>query len=195
MSNLHSIKSRETRVCKNVSSKNKGRCRDGAVFTCKVWQTTWRKYRRNREEGRSMQQGGGPVHGKPRSLSCADFEYVFTIPTSANILLRLLLLHAHSSSSASPLHPQVQPYNFPIFLLYLLHVLCTLVIRFILANCLLLNLLCCALESRPSCSSMQFITCFDVTASCRTHILWIHHLCSCASCSTLRPWKITQLSY
>ena len=24
------------RVCKNVSSKNKGRCRDGAVSTCKV---------------------------------------------------------------------------------------------------------------------------------------------------------------
>ena len=26
---------------------------------------------------RSMQQGGGPVHAKPRSLTCADFEYVF----------------------------------------------------------------------------------------------------------------------
>ena len=38
MCNLHSIKSEETRVCKNVSSKNKGRCRDGAVSTCKVWQ-------------------------------------------------------------------------------------------------------------------------------------------------------------
>ena len=31
MCNLHSIKSQETRVRKNVSSKNKGRCRDGAV--------------------------------------------------------------------------------------------------------------------------------------------------------------------
>ena len=30
---------------------------------------------------RSMQQGG-LVHAKPRSLICADFEYVFTIPTS-----------------------------------------------------------------------------------------------------------------
>ena len=29
--NLHSIKTQETRVCKNVSSKNKGKCRDGAV--------------------------------------------------------------------------------------------------------------------------------------------------------------------
>ena len=64
-----------------------------------------------------------------------------------------------------------------------------IVIRFILANCLLLNLLSCALESRPSCSSMQSITCFDVTASCMTHILWLHHLCSYASCYTLRPWK------
>ena len=36
--NLHSIKSGETRVCKNVSSINKSRCRDGAVCTCKVWQ-------------------------------------------------------------------------------------------------------------------------------------------------------------
>ena len=36
MSNLHSIKRIETRVCKNVSSKHKGRCRDGAVCTCKV---------------------------------------------------------------------------------------------------------------------------------------------------------------
>ena len=26
------------RVCKNASSKSKGRCRDGAVRTCKVWQ-------------------------------------------------------------------------------------------------------------------------------------------------------------
>ena len=75
------------------------------------------------------------------------------------------------------------------------HLLCTLVFRFILANCLLLNLLCCALESRPSCSSMHSITCIDVTVSCRTHILWIHHLCSYASCSALRPWKPTQLSY
>ena len=67
----------------------------------------------------------------------------------------------------------------------------TIVIRFILANCLLLNLLCCALKSRPSCSSMQSITCLDVTASCMTHILWLHHLCSYASCytRTLRPWK------
>ena len=36
---------------------------------------------------------------------------------------------------------------------------------------------------------MQSITCFDVTASCRTHILWLHHLCSYASCYTLRLWK------
>ena len=71
-----------------------------------------------RGASRSMQQGVGMVHAKPRSLTCADFGYVFTIPTSTNmILLRLLLLHVHSSSSASPLHPQVQPYNFPIFLL------------------------------------------------------------------------------
>ena len=31
MCSLHSIKTQETRVCKNVSSKNKGKCRDGAV--------------------------------------------------------------------------------------------------------------------------------------------------------------------
>ena len=63
--------------------------------------TTWRINRSNKEEGRSMQrgaggggggswsvqQGGGPVNTKPRSLTCADFEYAFTIPTSANILL------------------------------------------------------------------------------------------------------------
>ena len=56
------------------------------------------------KEGRSMQQEGpvhtkrgasrsmqqeGLVHAKLRSLTCADFEYVFTIPTSANILPRL----------------------------------------------------------------------------------------------------------
>ena len=84
-------------VCKNVSSKNKGRCKDGAVRTCKVWQNHLAENRSNKEEGRSMQRGGGggswsmqqggPVHTKPRSLTCADFEYVFTIPTSANILL------------------------------------------------------------------------------------------------------------
>ena len=51
-------------------------------------ETTWRKNRRNKEEGRSMQRRG-PVHAKPRSLTCADFEYFFTIPTSANILPRL----------------------------------------------------------------------------------------------------------
>ena len=34
----------------------------------------------------SMQQGGGLVHAKPRPLTCADFDYIFTIPTSANIL-------------------------------------------------------------------------------------------------------------
>ena len=37
------------------------------------------------QPSRSMQQGG-LVHAKPRSLTCADFEYVFTIPTSAYIL-------------------------------------------------------------------------------------------------------------
>ena len=31
-------------------------------------------------------QGGGLVDAKPRTLTCADFDYVFTIPTSANIL-------------------------------------------------------------------------------------------------------------
>ena len=55
----------------------------------------------------SMQQGGGPVHTKPRSLTCADFEYVFTIPTSANILLHSFVhymslyaesLHGHGRS-------------------------------------------------------------------------------------------------
>ena len=140
----------------------KGRCRDGAVCTCKV----------KPPDGKTVGTRRRLVHAKPRSLTCADFEYVFTIPTSANILLRLLLLHAHSSSSASPLHPQVQPYKYRHFSA-LLHVLCTCTIvnRFILANCFLLNLLCCALESRPSCSSMQSTTCLDVTASCRTHIL------------------------
>ena len=136
------------------------------------------------------------VHAKPRSLTCVDFEYVFTIPTSANILLRLLLLRAHSSSSASPLHPQVYTALQFSHLSALLHVLCTLVIRFILANCLLLNLLCSALESRPSCSSMQSIMCFVVTASCRIHILWIDYLCSYTSCSALsfRPWKTSSVT-
>ena len=70
MCNLHSIKSGETRVCKNVSSKNKGRCRDGAVCTCKYGKTTWRKNRRNKEEGRSMQRRGpvGPCN-KEEGLS------------------------------------------------------------------------------------------------------------------------------
>ena len=140
----------------------------------------------------SMQQGG-PVHAKPRSLTCADFEYVFTIPTSANF--------AAPPPTACPFQlfsfsftPTGTALQFP-HLSALLHVLCALVIRFILADCLLLNLLYCALESRPSCSSMQSITCFDVTASCRNQILWIHHLCSYASCSALRPRKTTQLSY
>ena len=61
--------------------------------------TTWRKNRRNKEEHWSMQregasrsmQQGGPVHAKPRSLTCADFEYVFTIPTSC--MDRPSLLH------------------------------------------------------------------------------------------------------
>ena len=42
-----------------------------------------------RGASRSMQQRG-LVHAKPRSLTCADFEYVFTIPTSAYILPLLL---------------------------------------------------------------------------------------------------------
>ena len=137
--------------------------------------------RRNKEEGqsmqrgggsRSMQQGGGPVYAKPRSLTCTDFEYVFTILTSANICcasyycmpipaLQLPLYTHRYSLTISP------SFCFVACALY------TIVIRFILANCLLLNLLCCALESRPSCSSMQSITCFNVTASCRTQILWI----------------------
>ena len=37
---------------------------------------------------------GQPVHAKPRSLTFADFEYIRTIPTSGNILLRLLLVTA-----------------------------------------------------------------------------------------------------
>ena len=141
--------------------------------------------------GRSMQQGGGPVHVKPRSLTCADFEYVFTIPISANILLHLLLLHALQL----PLYTHWYSLTiFPSFC-FVACALYTIVVRFILVNCLLLNLLCCALESKPSCSSMQSITYFDVAASCNTHILWLHHLCSYASCCALRPWKTNQLSY
>ena len=80
------------RVRKNAFSKNKGRCRDGAVCTCKVWQNHLAENRRNKEEGQSMQKGGQPaaVHAKPRPLTFADFEYIYTIPTSGNILPRLL---------------------------------------------------------------------------------------------------------
>ena len=47
------------RMCNNVSSKNKFRCRDGAVCVpARYGKTTWRKNCWNKEEGRSMQRGG-----------------------------------------------------------------------------------------------------------------------------------------
>ena len=96
-------------------------------------------------------EGNQPVHAKPRSLTFADFEYICTIPTSGNILPHLLLLHNHSGYSASLSHLQVQLYNLPIPLLCC--AVSSLSTRCIPANCLLLNLLCCALESTTSYSS------------------------------------------
>ena len=106
-------------------------------------QTTWRKNRRNKEEGRSMQRRGQLVHAKPRSLTFANFEYICTIPTSGNILLCHLLLHTHSGYSASCLHLQVQPYNSPISLLCCAPSSLNISTRFSTTNCLLLNHLCC----------------------------------------------------
>ena len=74
MYNLHSMKSIETWVCKIASSKNKGRCRDGAVRTCKVGQNHMTEKPQEQGGGPvhakrgvswSMQQGGGPVHANP----------------------------------------------------------------------------------------------------------------------------------
>ena len=135
-----------------------------------------------------MQQGG-PVHAKPRSLTCADFEYVFTIPYICQHFAAPPTTACPFQLFSFPFTPTGTALQIPQSFCFVACALYTIVIRFILANCLLLNLLCCALESRPSCSSMQSTTCFDVTASCRTHTLWIHHLCSYASCSALRPWK------
>ena len=137
-----------------------------------------------------MQQRG-PVHAEPRSLTCAGFEYIFTIQTFCcasyycmPIPALWLPLYTHRYSLTIS-----QSFCFVACALY------TIVIKLIFANCLLLNQLCCVLESRPSCSFKQSNTCFDVTASCRTHILCIYHLCSYASCSALRTWKTIQLSY
>ena len=141
MCNLHSIKSQETRVCKNVSSKNKGRCRDGAV--CLKGIAPGAKTVGTRRRAGPCKEGGQPVHAKPRSLTFANFEYICTIPTSGNILLHHLLLHIHSSYSASSLHLQVQLYNLPISLLCCAPSSLKISTRFSAANCLLLNHLCC----------------------------------------------------
>ena len=65
--------------------------------------TTWRKNRRNKEEGRSMQRGGPAC---PRKTQATDFEYICTIPTSGNILLRLVIL----LPSGSPISPPAYCY-------------------------------------------------------------------------------------
>ena len=80
----------------------KTRADAGMVRTCKVYMAKppGGKKRMNKEEDQSMQQGGGLVHAKPRSLTCADFEYNFTIPTSANILP-----HLRSSLLPFPVFP------------------------------------------------------------------------------------------
>ena len=50
-------------------------------------------------------EGDQTVPAKPMQIiNIHQLEYVCTIPSSGNILLRLLLLHNHSSYSASPLH-------------------------------------------------------------------------------------------
>ena len=52
-----------------------------------------------RGASRSMQQGG-LVDAKPSSLTCTDFEYVFTIPTSLHFAALAVLL-------PSPVSPPV----------------------------------------------------------------------------------------
>ena len=99
-------------------------------------------------------EGGQMVHAQPRSLTFADFEYICTIPTSGKILLRHLLLHTHSSYSASSLHLQVQPYNSPISLLCCALSSLKISTRFSPANCLLLNHLCCTC-SKDSSKSLR----------------------------------------
>ena len=47
-----------------------------------------------RRRGGPCKEGAQPVHAKPRSIRFADFEYICTIPTSGNILLRFLLVTA-----------------------------------------------------------------------------------------------------
>ena len=156
-----------------------------------------------------MEQGGGPVHAKRRASRSMQQRG----PIHANPGQHALTLNTFSPFLHQPTFCRSSYYCMPFPALQLplythrysltispsfCFVACalyTIVVRFILANSLLLNQLCCILESRPSYSSMQSITCFDVAAGCRTHILWIHHLCSYASCSALRPWKTTQLSY
>ena len=72
--------------------------------------TTWRKKCSNKEEGRSMQrggggswsmqQGGGPVHTKPRSLTCAAFNTFspsLHLPTFCCIPLYIICLYIAES--------------------------------------------------------------------------------------------------
>ena len=89
--NLHSIKTRETRVDVGMvqcASEGHGKPTGGKPI-------------KTRRRAGPCKEGGQPVHAKPRSLTFTDFEYICTIPTSGNILLHLwscyhpLFLHLH----------------------------------------------------------------------------------------------------
>ena len=135
-----------------------------------------------------MQRGRPTCPRKPRSLTFADFEDICTIPTSGNILSRLLLLHNHSGNSASYLHVQLQPYNLLISLLCC--ALSSLSTRHIPANYLLLDQLCCALEFWTSYSSNSLrVSMYQLQApfSVGSSLTQPSH-------SAMRPWLTTKLN-
>ena len=72
---VHSIKSRETRVCKDVTSKNEDRCRDGTVCS-RHGQTPDRKMVGTRRAS-PCKEGCQPVHVKKQE--CRNTQSVVTL--------------------------------------------------------------------------------------------------------------------
>ena len=76
MCNLHSIKSQETRVCKNVSSKTRADVGMVQGVSEEHGKPPGGKTIGTRRRDSPCKEGDQPVHAKPRSLTFADFEYI-----------------------------------------------------------------------------------------------------------------------
>ena len=137
-----------------------------------------------------MQRGDQPVHAKLRSLTFSDFEYICTIPKSGIILPCFPIAAQPFRLFSFPFTPTGTALQFA----HLSALLCAIFSfhQVVPANCLLLNLLCCALKSRTSFSSNSL--CVSIQYQLQAPYSWINVSLMQLSCSAMRPQQTTKIN-